>query len=182
MAASWRTAYFKQALADYELFLMLENAEDVPLCHRLHYLQMMTEKMAKGFKTEEGGGEYAHTHVTFVPFLKIAKSRPEIMQACGIRTKEQFHAYLNGLYDLAAAVQDLAPAQANRADIGVNPEYPWETPKGIVAPVDFDFPGIDLNAKNAKLNKLMTFIKHCFEIAEREMGQAWKSVFLPRIL
>lgn len=59
--------------------------------------------------------------------------------------------------------------EANKAVVGVNPEYPWATPRGIVAPIEFDFPKINLNAKNAKLNKLMTFIRHCFEIAQREL-------------
>ena len=172
MVNSWRTAYFNQAIADYEMFLMLEKTPNVPLCHRLHYLQMMTEKLAKGFKTKTTDGEYAHTHVAFVPFLKIAKSRPEIMQACGIKTREQFSAYLDGLNSLAATVQGLAPAESNRANIGVNPEYPWETPEGIVAPIEFGFPEIDLNTKNAKLNKLMTFIGYCVEIAARELVDA----------
>lgn len=168
MADSWRSAYFKQARADYDLFLILEKTENIPLCHRLHYLQMMTEKLAKGFRTPKGGIEYAHTHEAFVPFLRIVKSRPEFIFLRGAMTKNQFDAYIVGLYPLAERIQRLAPDLAT----GPNPEYPWATQQSIVAPIEFSFPDINLNAKDVRLNKLLTLIGICFEIAKRELESA----------
>lgn len=167
MAHSWRTAYFKQGLADYQLFLTLEKTENIPLCHRLHYLQMMTEKLAKGFKTEPTAKEaHPFTHAAFVTLLRIVKDRPEFMQACNIGTKEQFLAYLKGLNSLAATIQGLAP---DLADKGPNPEYPWQIPQGVMAPIDFNFPDLNLNAKDLRLIKMLKFIDICFQIAQREL-------------
>jgi hypothetical protein len=76
----WRTAYLTQAKSDYAMLLKLIR-EEAPLCHRLHYLQMTTEKMAKGFLTKKGGPRYAKTHDAFAKFVKIAGERPEFCAA-----------------------------------------------------------------------------------------------------
>lgn len=54
MANDWRGAYFQQAKSDYSLLLLIKEINDVPLCQKLHYLQMTTEKMSKGFLTPVG--------------------------------------------------------------------------------------------------------------------------------
>ena len=73
----WRTAYLEQAKSDYAMLLKL-NQEEAPLCHRLHYLQMTTEKMAKGFLTPKGGARYPKTHnALVVNFVKLAEKRPD---------------------------------------------------------------------------------------------------------
>ena len=58
MALDWRTAYFQQAKSDYEMLLKLLSEEDIPPCQSLHYLQMTTEKLAKGLLTRPGGSHY----------------------------------------------------------------------------------------------------------------------------
>ncbi len=72
MADDWRSAYFEQAKSDYQIFLKFIDLKDVPLCQKLHYLQMMTEKMAKGFQTPIGNGQYTNTHKVFVDFVNAA--------------------------------------------------------------------------------------------------------------
>ncbi len=69
----WREAHFKQARSDYELLqvLMRENAA---FCHQLHYLQMATEKLAKGFSTSPGGPQPLKVHRGFVNFLRFRPS------------------------------------------------------------------------------------------------------------
>lgn len=52
MAKDWRSAYFQQAKSDFQLFEKIVGQADVPLCQKLHYLQMATEKMSKGFLTK----------------------------------------------------------------------------------------------------------------------------------
>jgi hypothetical protein len=44
---TWREAFRQQALSDYAVFRHLTRVADIPVCHRLHYLQMATEKLAK---------------------------------------------------------------------------------------------------------------------------------------
>ena len=70
MAMDWRTAYFQQARSDYDMLLRLLKEENVPECQRLHYLQMATEKLAKGFLTQPGGPRYPKVHDAFVRFVK----------------------------------------------------------------------------------------------------------------
>ena len=167
MVNSWRSAYFRQAHADYEMFLPLENTRGISLCHRLHYLQMMTEKLAKGFNTPPTAKkEHAHTHAAFLKFLKTLKLQPEFRQVRGNMSNDQFDSYLKGLYALADRVQNLAPDLAKEKP---NPEYPWRMPTGtIVAPAEFGFPDLDLNAKDPHLIKLLELINTCFKIADRE--------------
>ena len=169
MANSWRTAYFKQALADYEMFLLLEKTANIPVCHRLHYLQMTPEKLAKGFGTPLGAKKaHPHTHAEFVQLLRNAKSQSQFHQARGTMSKMQFDARINGLCPLAEKIQRLAP---DLAGTGPNPEYPWEIPQGILVPIEFSFTDIDLNANvNPKLRNLLKFIDICFDIAKRELG------------
>jgi hypothetical protein len=46
---TWRDAFLKQAHSDYSVYKKL-NELRLPLCHKLHYLQMATEKLAKAYQ------------------------------------------------------------------------------------------------------------------------------------
>ncbi len=50
----WRTANLTQARSDFEMLQTLSR-QQAPPCHQLHYLQMSTEKLAKGFSTPPMG-------------------------------------------------------------------------------------------------------------------------------
>jgi len=47
---TWHEAYMEQARSDYAVRQLLNRAR-VEYAHQLHYLQMFTEKFAKGFLT-----------------------------------------------------------------------------------------------------------------------------------
>ena len=44
---TWSEAFILQARSDYAIFKSLGGSPDTPECHRLHYLQMATEKLTK---------------------------------------------------------------------------------------------------------------------------------------
>jgi hypothetical protein len=132
----WRTAYLEQAAADYETFRELVKIGS-PFCHQLHYLQMTTEKLAKGFLTSPGGPRYPKVHKAFVRFVIIAQSRFEFRRASRFKDTSQFRAY----------------------EEHPNPEYPWEIRGVIQAPLIYPFP--DLNLKNPQMMKLLQFIEDC---------------------
>ena len=90
MATDWRSAYFTQAEADYTLFRKLAKQEEVPLCQKLHFLQMATEKMAKGFLTPPGRGQYKNTHNAFVDFTRTAVANKSLRDLCGYHQKSNF--------------------------------------------------------------------------------------------
>ena len=74
---TWRDAYLQQAWSDFKVYLAL-NANNYALCHQLHYLQMTTEKLAKGFQCPTEGKPYPKTHFAFVKFLQQIKQQPLI--------------------------------------------------------------------------------------------------------
>jgi hypothetical protein len=154
----WRTAYLRQAQADYAMLLKLLGDADVPLCQQLHYLQMTTEKLAKGLLTPPGGERYPNTHNGFAKFVSVAKCLREIRRACGFRQAGQFIAYVDSLRPLAQAVEDLSPEGGDHP----NPEYPWEVNGVVVCPTEYAFPALDLGSP--KMIKLLRFIDDCFTI------------------
>ena len=160
MPMDWRTAYLEQARSDHDILFSLLRA-NAPLCHCLHYLQMTTEKMAKGFLTRPGGTRYPNTHDAFVQFLQGARYRPEIQRACGFTQQRPFIAYLNSLTDFAQAVEDLSPEGGDHP----NPEYPWEQNGLILSPLTHPFLDLDLRQQTPKMAKFLKFIADCFTVA-----------------
>jgi hypothetical protein len=157
MPTDWRTALLDQARSDYELLQLLIR-ENVPLCHQLHYLQMTTEKLAKGFSTLPGGPQPPKVHRAFVTLLRSAKGNRQLRQACNCGPG-QIEAYIASLLPLARLIEDLAPANAND---GPNPEYPWREPAGVVAPAVYSFPSLQLKSRG--MINMLRFLERCFQI------------------
>ncbi len=157
MPWDWRTSYLEQAKSDYAMFKMART--DVPLCQSLHYLQMTTEKMAKGFLTRPGGPRYAKTHDAFIKFMRVARTRPEFRAASGFTDTSQFTAYVTSLLETAQQVENLSP----EGDDHPNPEYPWEAGGIILVPTEYAFAGLTL--ENPKMIKLLQFIDDCLTLA-----------------
>lgn len=134
------------------------NENGRPLCHQLHYLQMATEKLAKGFLCDPGNKRPPQVHNVLVCFLRIAKSRSEFRQASQM-TKSQFTSFINGLLPLADAVEKLAPAAGPDKP---NPEYPWRAGGSVISPLDYTYPS--LNLKTPKMQNFRNFIRTCLNI------------------
>lgn len=159
MPLDWRTGYLEQAKSDYAILELLRAASNVPLCQRLHYLQMATEKMAKGFLTPPGAGPYPKTHDAFVRFVRAARSRQYIRDACGFTRSEAFSAYLDSLLPLAREIENLSPEGEEHP----NPEYPWEVNGAIYSPLRHPFAALDF--RNVGMTRMMQFIENCLSIA-----------------
>ena len=153
----WRSACLEQAKSDYDMFASVRDT--APLCHSLHYLQMTTEKLAKGLLTEVGGPRPAKTHDAFVRLMRTAKVRPEYKKACGIKSSSQFVQYIDKLLDIAQQVENLSPDGPDHP----NPEYPWEFQNVILVPKEYNFKGLTL--EGPKMIKLLKFIDNCFSLA-----------------
>ena len=166
MATDWRSAYFDQAKSDYRLFQKIIDAEDVPLCQKLHYLQMTTEKMSKGFLTSAGGEKYKNTHDAFVKFVETAADIRNLRDICGFEHKISFKAYIKAFSPLAKEIENLSP----EGDFHPNPEYPWEVSGRIITPIEYEFP--KLKWSENKMKKMLVFLESCFELIERESKQA----------
>ena len=157
MAWDWRSSYLEQAKSDYAMSSLIRN--QAALCHSLHYLQMATEKMAKGFLTRPGGTRYGRTHDAFVRFMRASKTRPEFQAASRFTRSSQFIAYVDSLLDIAQRIEDLSPDGEDHP----NPEYPWETNGMIMIPLEYPF--MELALDGPKMVKLLQFIDDCFTVA-----------------
>ena len=75
--------------------------------------------------------------------------------------KRQFREFTVSLLAKAHEVENLAPV----GDVDKpNPEYPWKENDTIVAPVDYQFPG--LNFTNPQMVKLLRLIDVCMTTAD----------------
>jgi hypothetical protein len=156
---NWRVAYFTQAWSDYEVFKKL-STEPRKICHKLHYLQMATEKLAKGFLCSAKGNPPGKTHYLFVRFLKVSKSRPELRRNLGFEHNSRaYTSYIDSLIPVADQIEKLAPVGGNFDKI--NPEYPWIDDRGLVnCPAMYHFPEF----RKTELIKIQTLLSNLFRV------------------
>lgn len=125
--------YLAQARSDLSAFGLLAGAA---ACHRIHYLQMMTEKLAKAYFWRQGRAPKKR-HNYFVKFMRAVGGRGDVGRAVGITPAAHWEAYVDGVLPLAQVIEGMAPAEA---DDGPNAEYPWPHDTPTQAPADFPFP------------------------------------------
>ena len=121
---TWREAFLAQARADAKVRELLNRAQ-AAYSHQLHYLQMVTEKLAKALMCTQNAPPKA-THSAFVSGLRSLKGRPDIRRRLGYDNKESFYAFINSLLPLADKLERLAPNFAGFTQ--PNPEYPGSPP------------------------------------------------------
>ena len=126
--------FLNQARSDYEIFRFLGRRN---ACHRLHYLQMCTEKLAKVYLWRHGHFP-GFGHDKFAPFLRTLDAvRADFPQMFGYRDPKRFDLQKNAILDLATKIQRLAPAHGNN---DANPEYPWPPNMPTTSPLVHAFP------------------------------------------
>lgn len=154
---TWREAFLRQARSDAAIMDRL-NVPNVEHAHRLHYVQMVSEKLAKGFfQSLHDPDPPRPTHAAFVRMLQAVKARPDIRQILGYANAEAFARFINALLPLAQRIQSLAPSIAGFTQ--PNAEYPWRpTPAAaVIAPCDHDFAEFD--PRQPQMAKLMTLLQ-----------------------
>jgi hypothetical protein len=158
---NWREAFIEQARSDNRIRKLL-NKEGVEYAHQLHYVQMTTEKLARGFLANPQN-QPGNTHVGFVRYLQVLKGRPEIRRQLGYKDSAVFTSYVNSLLPLARDVERLAPALAGRTS--PNPEYPWQDSHSgdVLVPATFHFPMF--SQRDMQMTKLMKLLDSLLEIA-----------------
>jgi len=135
---AWQLGFLKQARSDWETYQRIDDPT-WPTCHRLHFLQMATEKLAKALLVvgDMPLDRITHSHAAFVKFMRVARKNHTLQKELGM-TYSQITAHFNRLLPIAREIEILAPTLAQA---GPNPEYPWFDNSGqILVPVDFSFP------------------------------------------
>ena len=112
-----------QARSDWGVYKLLAACRDVAACHKLHFLQMACEKVAKAYRlrdTKSPVDELVSRHTGFAKFVPSEKLAP----ATGHR-----------------------PPAIDRQATPENAEYPWERGDEVIAPCEHKFPSLDLLEK-----------------------------------
>jgi len=153
----WQLAFLNQARTDWEAY---KKAEELmwPVCHRLHFLQMATEKLGKALlvAAESNLGEITHSHSALVKFMRVVSNNLDLHLQLGL-TKSQLKAQFKGLLPIAHEIEILAPALAQD---GPNPEYPRLDKSGcLCAPFDYSFPLIRLLESHQGI-RLLKYIEY----------------------
>lgn len=118
--------WWNQAVSDHNVLILMRQNSVEP-CQQLHYLQMVTEKLAKAYLWRDGRSP-PRSHKAFLDFLRAlltrSKSdRQKIAQLLGYQKVGLLEAAIRRFSPLAYDLERLAPSLAG--DDGPNPEYPW---------------------------------------------------------
>lgn len=140
----WQQAFARQARADFDMWDELQDCRDVLECHKLHFLQMACEKLAKAHLCGTGTDPYAiqQSHAY------VAKSLPKITQHHYARRGKRVKKYgflLKEIRRLAREIELLCPAVDDGGRRRDNYEYPWELQDGTLrVPAEHTFYGLNL--------------------------------------
>ncbi len=138
----WACAYARQGASDFQVYNELARGH-IPVCHRLHYLQMACEKLAKArLFLDKSVPEAAlrTSHIALVKFVDAYYSSPQLRQA--YREKNaQLTGVRKKVRNIAREIEKLAPA-VDQVRSPSNAEYPWESGARLIVPCDYDYPNL----------------------------------------
>lgn len=136
----WADAFARQARSDMAVCELLLPINKLERCHKLHYLQMACEKIAKAYRLRDMGmtiEETESSHKAFSKFIEGHFKSPSVKRQYAGR-KELLRNTERFARSLAEDIEKLAPA-IDREATPQNAEYPWEDSGKIICPCDHDF-------------------------------------------
>ena len=136
----WADAFARQARSDMAVYELLALMNEVERCHKLHYLQMACEKIAKAYRLRDMGmtiEETESSHKAFSKFIEGHLKSPDVKKQYAGKKELLLHTE-RFARKLAEDIEKLAPA-IDREATPQNAEYPWEDSEKIICPCDHDF-------------------------------------------
>jgi hypothetical protein len=134
----YQELWWKQCQADYAVYELLRREGSAP-CHQLHYLQMVTEKIAKAHLWQSGSSP-PKSHVGFHHFIRYLsfkkRDSERIARIFYFARFEDFRSWIRTTLPIAYSLERIAPDLAMN---GPNPEYPWPHEQPAAAPIQHDF-------------------------------------------
>ncbi len=135
----YQKLWWEQAKSDHSVFLLIRRS-GIAQCHALHYLQMVTEKIAKAYFWRSGS-QPPKNHSGFVQYLRFLgqtrqTDRERIANLFTFTRFADFQNWIRANLPTAYELERLAPTLAND---GPNPEYPWPHHQPKDAPVNYKF-------------------------------------------
>lgn len=144
-ANEWGGAFARQAKADFEAWKRLQGITGIAQCHKLHFLQMACEKLAKGHLCKAGADPYRlqSSHAYLAKNLPII-ARQELVRISGKRPDEWDYV-LRQIRHLARKIEILSPSVDDDGKRPDNCEYPWEDSAGkLHVPAEHTFTNLTL--------------------------------------
>ncbi|HKY41317.1 MAG TPA: hypothetical protein VJN18_35535 [Polyangiaceae bacterium] len=141
---AFSSAFIAQARSEWAVFNLLAGQSGVPVCHQLHYLQMVCEKVAKAYRlrdTKTSVDDLVSKHSGFAKF--VGPFFLAVLKDDYVGKDAQLTGLIAGARKLAREIEKLAPA-IDRLASPENAEYPWERDNAVTAPCDYSFPSLDL--------------------------------------
>jgi len=141
----WADAYAQQSASDFEVYEILAGEPSIPTCHRMHYLQMTCEKIAKAYMfrdTKASGTRLVTSHAVFSKFMGNYIASPAVKAQYQGR-EAQLRSVGTALRALAREVEKLAPA-VDSENSPSNAEYPWESDGKVIIPCLYAYPNLSL--------------------------------------
>ena len=145
----WAKGYAKQAKAEFDAYQALGQLKGIPICIRLHFLQMACEKLCKAYQcgkgTDPDGLQTSHAFIkSHLPF--IAKQQ---FAQLGRNVQRDHSTTLRQIRQLAREIELLAPSVKDGGRRPENCEYPWENAGRLYVPAEYDFPNLNLLSEQA---------------------------------
>ena len=121
----YRALWWEQAKSDHNAFLLLRG-QGAGQCHSLHYLQMVTEKIAKAYFWRSGLPP-PRNHAGLVQFLRFLGQirQSDRTRVANLFSFARFDDFQNWMYSVLPIAYDLERLAPTLAENGPNPEYPW---------------------------------------------------------
>jgi len=129
----------EQSRSDFTVYrIHLQNAEE---CHRLHYLQMACERIAKAYRlrdTQTLMEADLYSHVVFSRFIQSFLRTQQLKERYRSQDAKRRHIerYARGL---AEGIEKFAPA-VGREQTPANAEYPWINGRVVSVPTHYHYP------------------------------------------
>lgn len=153
------TAFLLQAKADFQTYLQMNEAgRDVPVCHRLQFLQMAIEKLAKAAVARSAGTRVEHKHNPVQKWMGSLALGQYAGPLTGVPSARARKLRIVAITKALRDIERVNPTVGKSAG-GVNCEYPWQAPNSSgdrwIAPVQYDFSEIMRIARDPHVSKFM---------------------------
>ena len=136
-------AYASQSQSDFRVYeKFLQDAEE---CHRLHFLQMACEKIAKAYRLRDTPNfpeEKLYSHVFFSNFILSLLTSPQIKIRYRSKNAKLQQMVRDG-QRLSRQIEKLAPA-VDREQTPANVEYPWIDGHSVFIPCLYGYTNFSL--------------------------------------
>ncbi len=159
---SWETAFLLQAQSDWQIYKKL-NTPNIEDCHRLHYLLMASEKLAKHYlSTVDNPPE--KSHYVLDTFIHSCNFNTDLRNYLGFKdNKKGYVEYLKSIKQTAFEFLKLVPRDLS----SMNVEYPWmNTTRAVMIPCRVNFLSV-LNITTAKMGAFVNFIERLTQFVKR---------------